>query len=247
MGVEQWEPTEKASQIYWRSLCCHRGIYTCTTQTSHDMHMVIKSFVLLLLTNYLGAIALLFKMVAAVWLGRNIATVMGSNSDPTQIDNILRRQNQTTYQMSGPAGYVHKHMGEVDRGDQMITNANLKSRKFYCIFFVDVAISNAFILFKNEAHQKKTLKEFQIHLELVEKETRETFFLCNKLCPLPLQHFPIHLPADNPAKHRREQCAHCTATLKKRCDSVVLPRMCSLAVPHWWRQRLLPAITQEAY
>lgn len=184
------------------------------------------------------------KVIAAAWLDRKVVTVMGSNSDPTEVGTVQRRQRDgTRQQIACPDLLVkyNRHMGGVDRGDQMrgYYRYKLKSRKFYkyiFFFLIDVSITNAFILYKHEAHQNKNLKEFRITLsdELIGDycSRKRPGRISTTIRPLPLQHFPIRLSSENPSKHRRGRCSHCTSTQKKRRDSQWFCRECAVWLCH---------------
>ena len=137
-------------------------------------------------------------------------------------------------------------MGGVDRGDQLrgYYCCRTKSRKFYkyiCYFLLDVAITNAFILYKHyNPHPSKgllTMKDFRLQLA---KELIGNY--CSRRVPgrsggathtLQLQHFPLKQSSQPPAKRsKRGRCAYCSTHLNKRTDSVWRCSECNVWLCH---------------
>ena len=111
-------------------------------------------------------------------------------------------------------------MGGVDQGDQLqgYYRCRSKSRKFYkhiFYFFLDVAITNAYILMKNcnSSCPFKDFKSFRLQLA---KDLIGKYCSCRHrgrggtvVHPLPFRHYPIRLDADNDGpRHPRGPCAH---------------------------------------
>ena len=97
------------------------------------------------------------KVTASAWKDNKVVTVMSTTSQPSATGTVLRRQRDGT-RVSVPCPEAiltyNRNMGGVDRGDQLrgYYNCRVKSRKFYkyiFYFLFDVAITNAFILYKN--------------------------------------------------------------------------------------------------
>ena len=114
----------------------------------------------------------------------------------------------------------NQHMGGVDRGDQLrgYYSCRTKSRKFYkyiFFFLFDVAITNGYILYKENTNPKlKNIKEFRLQLaqNLIGSycSRRRAGRYGGAIVPLQLQHFPVKDSSGPcPSIHRRGRCAHC--------------------------------------
>lgn len=115
-------------------------------------------------------------------------------------------------------------MGGVDRGDQLqgYYSCCTKSRKFYeyiFYFLLDVAITNAFVLYKDYAGSPrvKTIRDFRVELakELIgdycsrcRAGRRES--VLHNLC---LRHFPVKLVRDDPSRRNMKRCSLCPCSI----------------------------------
>ena len=131
-------------------------------------------------------------------------------------------------------------MGGVDNGDQMRGYYECRkcSRKFYKYIYhilFDVTVTNCFILHKHFGHGvKMSLKEF--HLKLASQLIGD---YCSRsrlgrrrsvVRPLPIQHFPVKVNADNAVK-RRGCCVRCHKN-NTRVDSSWYCRECDVWLCH---------------
>ena len=97
-------------------------------------------------------------------------TVMSTNTQPTATGSVLRRQKDGMWMaVLCPEAVMayNSNMEGVDQGDQLrgYYNCHTKSRKFYKYIFIDVSITNAFILWKHfSSATGMTLKEFGLQL-----------------------------------------------------------------------------------
>ena len=125
-------------------------------------------------------------MTASAWKDNKVVTVMSTTSQPSATGIVFRRQRDGTRvsvpcpeailtynrNMGGVAILTYnRNMGGVDRGDELrgYYNCRVKSRKFckYIFYFLfDVAITNAFILYKNfhSGPTYNTIKKFRMQL-----------------------------------------------------------------------------------
>ena len=97
------------------------------------------------------------KATASAWKDTKVVTVMSTNTQPSAIGTVLRRQRDgSCIPVPCPESIIdyNRYMGGVDRGDQLrgYYKCRMKSRKFYkyiFYFLFDVSITNTFILYKN--------------------------------------------------------------------------------------------------
>ena len=137
----------------------------------------------------------------------------------------------------------NEFMGGVDRGDQLrgYYSCRTKSRKFYkyiFYFLLDVAITNAFVLYKYYAPSSKykTIRDFRVQLakELIgdycsrRRAGRQRSFPKN----LPLRHFPVKLIPDDPSRRNRHRCARCLDKYGKRVDTQWFCQECAVPLCH---------------
>lgn len=144
-------------------------------------------------------------MTASAWKDNKVVTVMSTTSQPSATGTVLRRQRDGT-RVSVPCPEAiltyNRNMGGVHRGDQLrgYYNCRVKSRRFYkyiFYFLFDVAITNAFILYKNfrSSPTYNTIKNF--HMQLARELIGDYSTRCRAgpgggvIRPLPLQHFPL--------------------------------------------------------
>ena len=189
------------------------------------------------------------RVFVAAWLDRKPVIVMASNVDPTAVSTVQRRMKDGSRKsFACPEAIIayNKFMGGVDRGDQLrgYYRYQLKTRKFYryiFFFLCEVAITNAYALFKQKYSTTKNLKEFRLHLA---KQLIGDY--CSRRRPgrvscvirtLPFRHFPIQLPRDKPSQRKRGRCAHCFTTHKKRSDTQWFCRECSVWLCHTGGER----------
>ena len=95
---------------------------------------------------------------------RKVVTVMSSVSQPTASGEVIHRHRDGTRTRTPcpqPIIMYNEHMGGIDRGDQLrgYYCCRTMSRKFYTYFLLDVAITNAFILYKTSNSSHKCLKD----------------------------------------------------------------------------------------
>ena len=182
---------------------------------------------------------------ATAWLDRKVVTVMASNTQPFAVGTVLRRQvNTTRAPVPCPESIIlyNKHMGGVDRGDQLrgYYNYKIKSRKLYkyIVFFLfNVTVTNAYILRKhyNTLATFKNIKEFHVQLA---KELIGTY--CSRLrCgrnggpirQLSLRHFPMKIRDEN-NKVKRGRCSYHNTVHHARVDSSWYCRECDTWLCH---------------
>ena len=119
-------------------------------------------------------------------------------------------------------------MRGVDRGDQLrgYYRCRVKSRKFYkyiFYFLLDVAITNAYVLYSGWSPRPqavKCIKTYRMKLahELIgDYCTRRR--AARALVPLPLLHFLVKLPPATPSQRKRGRCAYCMRVHHKRTDT----------------------------
>ena len=172
---------------------------------------------------------------------------MSTTSQPSATGSVLRRQKDgSRVSVACPEAIItyNQCMGGVDRGDQLrgYYNCRTKSRKFYkyiFYFLFDVAITNAFILYKHfhSSPSFKTIKEFRLQLAraLIGDycSRRRAGRHGGAILPLQLQHFPLKVSAEmSPMKRKRGRCAHCSQHHHKRTDSTWFCRECGVWLCH---------------
>jgi len=148
---------------------------------------------------------------------------MSTGFSPLEECSVLRQQKDgTRVSVPCPAAIFsyNKHMGGVDRGDQLrgYYMYKLKIRKFYKYisnFLIFVSVTNAFILFR-EKHpgRKTTIKKFQevLATQLIGDycSRKKAGRVSHLIKPLPLQHFPTKVsPAGSGSERKRGRCALC--------------------------------------
>ena len=153
-------------------------------------------------------------LVACAWHDSKVLTVLSTTSQPVAMGSVLRRQRD----------------GGVDRGDQIrgYYSCRTRSRKFYkyiiLYFLFDVSITNAFILHTNYTSKpNRNVKDFRLQLA---KELIGTYYSrrlpgrsSRVQRPLQLQHFPLKMCLQPPAKRcKRGWCAFCWKDSNKRTD-----------------------------
>ena len=182
---------------------------------------------------------------ATAWLDRKVVTMMSSNTQPSAVGTVLRRQVDTTRSaIPCPQNIItyNKYMGGVDRGDQLrgYYSYKIKSRKLYkyIVFFLfNVTVTNAYILRKNyhSLATFKNIKEFHVQLA---KELIGNY--CSRLrCgrnggairQLSLRHFPVKIRDDN-NKLRRGRCSYHNTVHHARVDSSWYCRECDTWLCH---------------
>ena len=182
------------------------------------------------------------KVTASAWKDRKVVTVISTTTQPTAVGTVLRRQKDgSRIPVPCPEAIItyNEFMGGVDRGDQLrgYYSCRTKSRKFYKYIFhflLDVAITNAFVLYKHYAacSKYKNIRDFRVQLakELIgdycsrRKAGRQGSFLKN----LPLRHFPVKLTSEDPSRRNRQRCARCP----KRVDTQWFCQECAVPLCH---------------
>ncbi len=114
------------------------------------------------------------EALLTVWQDTKCVTVLSTNAQPNVEQPVRRKQKDGTRTLVPCPESVriyNEFMGGVDRNDQLqgYYQVRLKSRKCYKYifwFFFDVAIVNAFILFRYSPGEKKnlTMKDFRVEL-----------------------------------------------------------------------------------
>ncbi len=163
-------------------------------------------------------------LVGCAWQDNKTLTVLSTTSQPVATGTVLRRQkNGVRMPVNCPDSIIayNKHMGGVDRGDQIrgYYSCRSRSRKFYkyiFYFLFDVAITNSFILHSNfTSKPNRNMKDFRLQLA---KELIGTY--SSRRLPgrssrvqrnLQLQHFPLKMCLQPPPAKRckRGRCVFC--------------------------------------
>lgn len=178
-------------------------------------------------------------------MDRKVVTVMSTNTQPTASGTVLRKQQDGTQTpVPCPQAIIsyNEFMGGVDRGDQFrgYYSCHMKSRKFYkyiFYFLLDVAITNAFILYKHHttSPKYKTIKDFRVQLakELIGDycSRKRAGRQGSSLCSLPLRHFPMKLVPEESSKRNRKRCARCLGKYK-RTDTYWFCKECAVPLCH---------------
>ena len=164
------------------------------------------------------------KVVASAWLERKVVTVMSTNTQPVFIGTVHRRQKDGSRQeVPCPEAIIHynKYMGGVDRGDQLrgYYRCRVKSRKFYkyiFYFLLDVAITNAYVLYNGWSPRPQAVKCIKMYRMKLAHELmgtrRRAGRVGSSLVPLPLLHYPVKVPPATPSQRKRGLCAYCKCT-----------------------------------
>lgn len=183
------------------------------------------------------------KLTASVWKDDKIVTVMSTTSQPSAEGTVLRWQRDgTRVLVPCPEAILtyNRCMDGVDRGEQLrgFYNCRVKSRKFYkyiFYFLFDVAITNAFILYRNfySSPTCTTIKKFRIQLarELIgDYSTRcRTGPGGRVIRPLPLRHFPMKII--NEPERKRRRCSRCSQSKNKQTQTSWFCREYQLRCP----------------
>ena len=171
------------------------------------------------------------KVVASAWLDRKVVMVMSTNTQPESMGTVHRRQKDGSRQeVPCPEAIINynKYMGGVDRGEQLrgYYRCRVKSRKFYkyiFYFLLDVAITNAYVLYSGWSPRPqavKCIKTYRMKLahELIGDycTRRRAGRVGSSLVPLPLLHFSVKLPPATPSQRKRGRCAYCMSVHSKR-------------------------------
>ncbi len=113
--------------------------------------------------------------------------------------------------------YGRSWQGWPAQGLLQLPNKKQKVYKYVFMFLFNVAITNAYILYKHaNAHPKlKNIKEFRLQLakKLIAQycSRRRAGRTGGAIVPLQLQHFPLKdWTAPCPSKRRRGRCSHCS-------------------------------------
>lgn len=175
-----------------------------------------------------------------------MVTSMSTSTQPSATGTVLRRlKDGSRIHVACPESILQYNafMGGVDRGDQQrgYYSCRTKSRKFYkyiFYFLYDVAITNAFILYKHYSPHPvlKNIKEFRLKLavELINDycSRRRPGRVSSSIVPLPLQHFPVKGDSDvQSLKKKRGRCAHCN-TQHRRTDTTWFCQDCHVWLCH---------------
>ncbi len=186
--------------------------------------------------------------------------MMCSGCDPTQTSSVLRgQQDGSRAPVPCPSAFsvYNQFMGGVDLGDQLrgYYHVRMKCRKFYqyvAKFLLDVAITNAYILYGlNHPGSKVTTLKFR---DVLAKEIigdyctrRRAGRNTNLIKPLPLQHHPMKVQTPS-GGWKRGRCSLCTERRKRR-DTQWFCHDCGVWLCHpgtendcsfrWHKRRLL--------
>ena len=155
-----------------------------------------------------------------------------------------KRMDRDSSAMPCPEAIIsYKFMGGVDRGDRLrgYYSCRTKSRKFYKYIFnflLDVAITNAFVLYMYYAtcSKFKNIRDFRVQLakELIgdyfsrRRVGRHVSFLKN----LPLRHFPVKLESADTTRRNRHCCTRCVDKYGKRTDTQWFCQECAVRLCH---------------
>ena len=171
---------------------------------------------------------------------------MSTTSQPSAVGTVLRKhEDGSRVPVPCPQAIIsyNEFMGGVDRGDQLrgYYSCRTKSRKFYkyiFYFLLDVAITNAFVLYKDYAGSPrvKTIRDFRVELakELIgdycsrRRAGRQGSVLRN----LPLRHFPVKLVPDDPSRRNRKRCSRCLSLFNKCTDTYWYCQECGMPLCH---------------
>lgn len=204
-------------------------------------------------------------VTASVWKDRRNVTVMSTCTQPQASGTVQRRQlDGSRIPVSCPESIIvyNAYMGGVDRGDQIrgYYSCRTKSRKFYkyiFYFLYDVAITNAFIMYKHYGSHPTVprVKGFRLTLatQLIGEycSRRRPGRISSAIHPLPLRHFPIKQQSDvQQTKKLRGRCAQCNKS-HQRTDTSWFCRECNVWLCHsgdpssdcflQWHKRLVGA------
>lgn len=185
-------------------------------------------------------------LIGSAWLDNKVVTVLSTTSQPVATGTVLRRQKdgrRTPVLCPDSIIAYNQHMGGVDRGDQLrgYYSCRSKSRKFYkyiFYFLLDVAITNAFVLYKHYHHQPAkcllAVKDFRVLLakQLIGSySSRRTPGRKGEISRrLPITHFPFNENRQHPTR-KRGRCAFCTKR-SKRTDSSWKCKECDVWLCH---------------
>ncbi|CAF3008182.1 unnamed protein product [Rotaria sp. Silwood2] len=131
------------------------------------------------------------NVVLYKWMDRKLVFLLSNFHDPCSTDIIQRKEKdggKTNVQCPISIIDYNKYMGGVDGADQRKESYSLdrKSKKFWLrIFFnfMNVALSNAFIIFKNRTDSNITYLDFlsSITTALIDEEkVKKTYITCNQ-------------------------------------------------------------------
>ena len=159
------------------------------------------------------------SLVGSAWRDNKVITVLSTNSQPDVPGTVLRRQKDgSKVTVDCPQSIIHynKYMGGVDRGDQLhgYYSCRTRSWKFYkyiFYFLFDVAVTNAYILYKNfHPNPSKSLRSIKDFCLQLAQELIGTY--CSRRVSgrsggptrtLQLQHFPVKEFTQPPAKQSK--------------------------------------------
>ena len=187
------------------------------------------------------------EVTASAWMDRRVVTVMSTSTQPSATGTVARKQRDgSTIHLPCPQAIIsyNEFMGGVDRGDQLRSyySCRTKSRKFYkyiFYFLLDVAITNAFVLYKGYAANPKhgTILDFRVQLakELIGDycSRRKAGRQGSHLRPLPLRHFPVKpSPSlEDSSRRNRKRCVRCLEH-GKRTDTSWYCQECAVPLCH---------------
>ena len=158
---------------------------------------------------------------ASAWQDRKVFTVMYSGFDPKEETTVQRRQkfgNRITVTCPEAIAAYNRHMGGVDRGDQLrgYYAYKINSRKFYKYiynFLLGVTLINSFVLHRmSNPLVKIPLKKFQelLAMELIGEycSRRRAGRISAPVQTLSLLHFPSKIVSGT-AQRKRGRCSLC--------------------------------------
>lgn len=171
---------------------------------------------------------------AVKWMDNKEVTVLSTGHDPKEVCSVFRRAKDGTrnsVMCPLPVAHYNKIMGGVDRFDQLRERYAIgrRSAKWWhriLYWLIDLAIVNAFIMYKISRRQESTVDQLTFRLQLARQLTscysnkpkrgRPVSFLANKRKvpdDVRLQQVGSHMPQQN-AKYRR--CRMCSTTLSEK-------------------------------
>ena len=180
------------------------------------------------------------NLTISLWQDSKPVVVIATNSDPTTTTTVNRRKRDGTssvYSCPHSVSYYNKFMGGVDRNDQLRGYYRVRSKcrkhyKYVFWFIFDLAITNAYILYKSHPdHRRTKMLDFRVTLA---KELIGGY--CNRKRtgrpsisgPLPIRFRTDHFPS----KATRHRCHYCCNRKHKRRTTTWYCRACRLYLCH---------------
>ena len=170
------------------------------------------------------------SLSAIVWQDKRQVNVLSTLTTPNETVSIQRREKdgtQTTLSCPTAITTYNRYMAGVDKGDQLrqyyrLRMKFMKNYKYIFFFLLDVAITNAYILYTkfSPADKKQKLKDFRLSLaqELIGDYCGRMRIGRPRLLttphPQPLPHQPSHFPQK---RIQKRKCAYCSGYRNPPC------------------------------